>query len=272
VIIEAATKNPNETLPPVGPTTTSTTTTTTTTTTTSTTTTPTTAPNAAPTANAMHILVNAGSPITFDLDAQDPEGGALTGDVTNVPAGWDVSVSGLTVTLTAYGADGLATLTFEVTDPLGASSGPANLDVEITTIPTTPTTTTTSTTTTSTTTTSTTTTSTTTTTTIPPCAVSTMTVSPNPVQLQNNGTSKLKKDVTVTISGLSGYCVGLYLKYDTGAPNNQWIRGFPTSAPYTLELEGHPHGTELWVTGPHVLEVRDGYDRLLKQVTLTVTN
>lgn len=111
-----------------------------------------------------------------------------------------------------------------------------------------------------------------TTTTIPACTVPTMTVSPNPVQLQNSGTAKLKKDVTVTIDGLAGYCVGLTLQYDTGAPNNQWVRNFPIAPPYTIVLEGHPQGTELWVPGAHVLEVRDGYNNLLNQATLVVTN
>ena len=99
-----------------------------------------------------------------------------------------------------------------------------------------------------------------------------MTVSPNPVQLQNKTMEKLKNDVTVTISGLSGYCVGLTLQYDTGAPNNQWVRNFGSAAPYTINLEGHPQGTELWVTGTHVLYVKDGYNRLLKQANLVVTD
>jgi hypothetical protein len=99
-----------------------------------------------------------------------------------------------------------------------------------------------------------------------------MTVDASPVQLKSSSPSKLKKDVVVTISGLSGYCVGLTLQYDTGAPNNQWVRNFGTSAPYTITLEGHPHGTELWVTGTHVLYVKDGNDITLKQANLVVTN
>ena len=91
------------------------------------------------------------------------------------------------------------------------------------------------------------------------------------MQLKTTSPAKLKSDVTVTISGLSGYCVGLTLQYDTGAPNNQWVRNFGTSAPYTITLEGHPKGTELWVAGTHVLYVKDGYDRLLKQANLVVT-
>ena len=96
-------------------------------------------------------------------------------------------------------------------------------------------------------------------------------VTPNVVALHTNGTGKLKKDVIVTISGLSGYCVGLTLQYVTGAPNGQYVQSFGTSAPYTVSLIGHPQGTELWTAGAKVLEVRDGYGRLLTQTTLTVT-
>ena len=99
-----------------------------------------------------------------------------------------------------------------------------------------------------------------------------MTVSPNTVQLQNKNIAKLKNDVLVTISGLSGYCVGLTLQYDTGAPNNQWVRNFGTSAPYTITLKGHPQGTELWATGTHVLYVKDGNNGVLKQANLVVTD
>jgi hypothetical protein len=90
--------------------------------------------------------------------------------------------------------------------------------------------------------------------------------------LQNKNVAKLKNDVTVTISGLSGYCVGLTLQYDTGAPNNQWVQSFTTSTPYTVTLKGHPSGTELWATGAHVLYVVDGTKQILKQATLMVTD
>ena len=97
-------------------------------------------------------------------------------------------------------------------------------------------------------------------------------MSPNPVQLHSNGTGKLKKDVTVTITVASGYCVGLTLQYITGAPNGQYIQNFGNSAPYTVTLLGHPSGTELWAAGSRVLAVRDGGNNLLAQTTLTVTN
>jgi hypothetical protein len=90
--------------------------------------------------------------------------------------------------------------------------------------------------------------------------------------LQNNNIAKLKTDVIVTISGISGYCVGLTLQYDTGAPNNQWVRNFPTTSPYTIKLEGQPAGTELWATGTHVLYVKNGSNVVLKQANLVVTD
>jgi hypothetical protein len=267
VFIEAASKNPDDTLPPVG--TTTSTTSTSTSTTSTTTTTSTTAPNQPPTANAMTIDVNDSSQIVFALDGQDPENGALTGTVTSIPPGWSVSVSGITVTLTAYGTPGTAVLQYRVTDPLGANSAVVNLTVNLIATPTSSTSTTTSTTTTSTTTT---TTSTTTTTTVPPCVIASMSVNPSAVELQNKNIAKLNKDVTVTIDGLSGYCVGITLQYDTGAPNNQWVRSFPTSAPYTITLEGQPHGTELWSTGTKVLYVKNGSNVVLKQATLVVSD
>jgi hypothetical protein len=97
-------------------------------------------------------------------------------------------------------------------------------------------------------------------------------VSPSTVQLQNKNIAKLKTDVTVTISGLSGYCVGLTLQYDTGAPNNQWVQSFSTTSPYTVTLKGQPQGTELWATGSHLLYVVDGNKQTLKQSTLVVTD
>jgi hypothetical protein len=99
-----------------------------------------------------------------------------------------------------------------------------------------------------------------------------MSVNPSAVELQNKNIAKLNKDVTVTIGGLSGYCVGITLQYDTGAPNNQWVRSFPTSAPYTITLEGQPHGTELWSTGTKVLYVKNGSNVVLQQATLVVSD
>ena len=248
VYINAASKNPHQTLPPVGPTSS----------TTSTTTTTTTAPNIAPTAGPVTLTANPLVPVAVALPANDPDGGTLTATVSGLPAGWTAVVAGLNVTITPDAAIGTTVLNYTVVDPAGASAS-STITVNVVATATT-------------TTTSTTTTTTTTTTTLPPCVISGMTVSPNPVQLQANGTAKLKKDVKVTITVGSGYCVGLTLQYITGGPNGQYIQNFGNSAPYTVTLVGHPSGTEVWTAGNHVLEVRNGANILLKQATLIVTN
>ena len=114
VLIESATKNPNDTLAPVG-----------------TTTTLPAPPNQPPTADPITISVNDSVPITFALSGHDPENGAMTYTVTSVPAGWLVSVSGASVTLTAYGTPGTTTLQYQATDPLGASSALTNITVNL---------------------------------------------------------------------------------------------------------------------------------------------
>jgi prepilin-type N-terminal cleavage/methylation domain-containing protein len=110
----------------------------------------------------------------------------------------------------------------------------------------------------------------TTSTTLPPCVVSNVSASPNPVQLKSSSPSKLKKDVTVTATVVSGYCVGLTLQYDTGAPNGQYIQNLGNSPPYQVVLQGHPQGTELWAAGSHVLVVKDGFDNALASTSLVV--
>lgn len=249
VYIDAASKNPAETLPPndTSPSTTTTSTTTTT------------IANAAPVAGPTTVTVNANTLTSFVLAASDPEGKALTTTFGSVPAGWTISASGVTVQLTAVAAlPGTYPLTYTVTDPGGKSANSTLTVVVVTTAP--PPTTTTSTTT------------STTTTTLPPCIVTSVSATPNPVRLQANGTGKLKKTVTVTVIVSGGYCVGLTLQYVTGAPNGEYVQNLGDSPPYRVQLIGHPAGTELWKVGPHVLQVRDGFNRLLGQTTLTVSN
>lgn len=241
VYIDAATKNPHETLPPVVTSPTVPTTTTTL------------PPNLPPTASNMSVTVNPLAPIVFTVLASDPNGDVLTLKLGSLPSGWSATISGLQVTLTPTGPVGTYTINYEVKDPSGAEVH-ANITVNVVSTPTTTSTTTT-----------------TTTTTLPPCVVSSMTLSPSTVALKFTDPSKLRDDVTVGITLGGGYCVGLTLQYVTGAPNGQYIQNFGSSAPYTVTLEGHPKGTELWSVGPHVLEVRDGGDKLLAQRTLTVT-
>jgi prepilin-type N-terminal cleavage/methylation domain-containing protein len=239
VFIEAATKNPNETLPPV-PTDPPA---------------PTTAPpaNQPPVASPVTLVANPSTTVTFALSATDPEGGPLTASLTGLPPDWGATTNGTTVELTVGAATGQFVLGYDVADPAGATaSSTVTVDVTTGALPTT--------------------TTTTTTTTIPICTVGGISVSPGVVNLQAKNTGKLKKDVEVTLSGVSGYCVGLTLQYVTGAPNGQYVQSFGDTAPYTVTLLGHPHGTELWSTGTKSLEVRDGFDRLLATGTLTITN
>ena len=98
------------------------------------------------------------------------------------------------------------------------------------------------------------------------------TTSPSTMPLKNKTSGKLNNDVQVVATVTGGYCVGLTLQYDTGAPNGQYVQSLGDVAPYDVTLLGHPHGTELWAVGSHVLEVRDGGNNLLAQTTLTVTD
>jgi len=247
VFIDAASKNPSETLPPIPPIPTSTTTTTTV------------AVNRAPTAGPVTLTALPMVPVVVNLPATDPNGDPLTVVFTGVPAGWQATATGTTATLTPGAATGTFTFGYVVRDPAGASAT-STITLIVSAASTTTSTTTTTTTT------------STTTSLPPPCVVSAMTVSPSTVALWSKGTGKLKKNVSVSITVSSGYCVGLTLQYDTGAPNGQFIQNFGNAAPYDVTLYGHPQGTELWATGPHQLTVRDGTGAVLASRILTVTN
>lgn len=260
VFINAATKNPHETLPPVvtTPTTTAVSTTTTSTTTTI-------APNLPPVAAPVVLTLQPGVPTAVNLPVSDPNGDPLTAVINGLPAGWSAPVSGTLVTITPTAPAGISVFGYTVTDSHGTSAS-STITVTVSSTATTTTSTT------STTTTTTTTIPATTTTSVPPCVVSSMTVSPSTVQLTANGSGKLKRDVAVAITVAGGYCVGLTLQYVTGAPNGQYVQNFGTSPPYTVTLLGHPHGTELWAPGVRALNVRDGNGNLLISRNLTVTN
>ena len=248
VFIDAASKNPAETLPP--PVTNASTTTTSTTTTT--------LANVPPTANPTSWTVNPSTASALNVNATDSDGSIASLVITSgLPAGWTATPTGGTgLALTATAAPVNATLNYTVTDNGGATAS-STINVTVTTAATT-------------TTTSTTTTTTTTTTTLPPCIVSSVSASPSTVNLKSTDPSKIKQDVDVLAVVSGGYCVGLTLQYDTGAPNGQYVLNLGDAPPYDQTLYGHPHGSELWSVGVHVLEVRDGFNNLLATTTLTV--
>ena len=96
-------------------------------------------------------------------------------------------------------------------------------------------------------------------------------LSADSVPLKKTPIGKLEYDVIVTITSASGYCVGLTLQYETDGSNEEYVQNLGESAPYTVTLEGHPKGTELWGLGAHELSVYDGADNLLGSRTLTTT-
>jgi hypothetical protein len=235
VYIDAATKNPDETLPPdetSAPTTT--------------------APNNAPTADDIDVDANPSMSVTFMLPASDPDGDTLTATLGALPTGWTASVVGLQVTLTP-GTNATEDIDYQVEDPSGETAN-GTISVVVSASATT------------------TSSSTTTTTTVPPCVISNVVIEDSPAKLSANGTGKLKDDVVVTVEVQSGYCVGLTLQYDTGGPNGQYIQNLGDAAPYQISFLSHPQGTELWSTGTKVLYVYDGTDTLLAATLLEITD
>ncbi len=90
----------------------------------------------------------------------------------------------------------------------------------------------------------------TTTTTIPPCAVTSLVVVPNPVQKKSN--DQLKDSATVTVT-TTGPCVGLVLRYTPGSPalKNITMSGGPNI--WTAVL---PKNSDRWYgVGPQELRV-----------------
>lgn len=93
----------------------------------------------------------------------------------------------------------------------------------------------------------------TTTTTIPPCAVTSLVVVPNPVQKKSN--DQLKDSATVTVT-TTGPCVGLVLRYTPGSPalKNITMSGGPNT--WTAVL---PKNSDRWYgVGPQELRVMMG--------------
>lgn len=198
------------------------------------------AANEAPSANPSSGSTTAGAAVVVTLLASDPEGGLLTASVTGVPSGWTTSVAGLTVTVTpsSDAAAGNFVMDYTVTDPLGLANS-STLTVTITAPP--------------------------------PCVITGPSLDRTTVTLKKNDPDALFDTVTATITIVSGYCVGLALHYDTGAPNGQYVRNFATSGTSrSVTLPKHP-SAELWSVGTKVLQVKDSSNLVIGSVNLGVT-
>ncbi len=198
------------------------------------------AANQPPVANPSSGTTTAGSSVVVTLAASDPEGGVLTASVTSVPTGWTKTVTGLQVTVTpSSGAiAGNFVLNYSVTDP-GGMSASSTLTITVTGPP--------------------------------PCVINTPVLDRYTVQTKKNNPDALRNSVTVTITIVSGYCVGLALHYDTGAPNGQYVRNFSnTGTTRSITLPSHP-SPELWSIGTKTLRVKDSSSLVIGSVNLEVT-
>lgn len=198
------------------------------------------APDQPPLTNPASVSTGAGETITIGLPANDPEGGALTATFAEVPDGWTVTALGLSATITPANDATLGdySIGYTVTDPEGLTST-STITVTITGPP--------------------------------PCVIETPALSLSTVALKKNNPDALKKSVDVTITIVSGYCVGLALHYDTGAPNGQYVRNFgDVGTTRSVTLPAHP-SPELWSAGTKVLAVKDGSSNVIGSVNLQVT-
>ncbi|MEY2959839.1 MAG: hypothetical protein RLZZ01_2407, partial [Actinomycetota bacterium] len=245
VVIDAAPKNPADTLPPTtlpgwyppAPETSA-------------------AVNSPPTVDDQSVEVHPGVARETTVSASDPNGNTIELSIVSTPAGWTASLTGDTLTITAatpasYPSSG--TIVVEADDQNG---GTATGDIEVTVVdPATPlaTSTTTS----------------TTTTTLPNCTVFDADVSPSPVRnVQQDSSNQgggsvnigvLAKAVTVTAE-TDTECTGLELRYDSGGINSPPQVGMVQTGPTSWEavLPGRDEGaSETWSDGDHVLAFFD---------------
>jgi prepilin-type N-terminal cleavage/methylation domain-containing protein len=196
--------------------------------------------NQPPTASSSAGSTTAGVPVTIALVASDPENAALSTTVSGVPADWTVTSSGASVTVTTPNTApaGSTTLNYTVADQWGATAS-STLTITVTAPP--------------------------------PCVVTGPTLSRSTDPVKKNDPDSLTHDITVTINIVSGYCVGLSLRYDTGAPNSQYVRIFgDAGTTRSVTLPNHP-SPELWSVGTHALDVWDGTPRIIATTNLVVT-
>lgn len=252
--VDSVSESPSETLPtiPTGSTTSSSTTTSTV------------AVANPPVAGDLAVNLSlSGSAFTITLPASDPDGTTPT-FVSHDSTDPRISIAPITGTLdlqlTALsGADG-ETFNFQYVVTDGTATAQGTITITLVAGPSGTTTTT----------------STTTTSTTVPCAVTGLTAAPSPVQNQpkNNGTndpeSRLTQPVVVTVSGLSGDCSGLQLRWslwtDPYPLTKQQAELFSGSTTITFEALA----TERWQDGNHTLTLFDTLQDTLIGPTFTL--
>lgn len=236
ISLDAFTANVITTLPPMSTTTTTTTTTTT-------------LPNQAPSAYDLWVSVDPDVPLTVTVPADDPEAGALIVSSVTPPAGGEIVITNvgvsLDITITASLANGATpgstyTFTYVVDDAEPLTSNAATVTVTVNN-PSGPTTTST--------------TSTTTTTTLPPACVAAFApgneTSPTSIELKNNGT--LQNHLTVNIT-TNSYCIPLVVTFDP-MPNDTNMTpeslAFGAATSVTIDKNAHnwdPNETSFTLT------------------------
>ena len=213
--------------------------------------------NNAPLTTNLAFTAHPGLPVVANLVVSDPDNDVLTVELKTVPAGWIVLLVNTKITITPLlallpGSTGV--IEYTVKDTAGLSVV-GNVTVSIVSLAT-PTTTSTTTTTT---------TSTTTTTTLPTCALLSRTISPTSVRNvnpDNNGNGGgqvdvgvLKDPVTITAE-TNGWCSGVDVRYDTGAPNSAAFVNMTQTGATTFRaiINGKNEGSsELWADGNHTI-------------------
>lgn len=241
VVVDAAPKNPGDTLPattlpgwrPPAPETSA-------------------AVNYPPTVDDQALEVHPGVARSTTISASDPNGNPIELSVVSVPPGWTVELSGAVVTITAstpasYPSSG--SIVIEADDQNG---GVGSGEITVTVIdPATPISTTTS--------------STTTTVFVPQCEVLDAGVTPSPIKnVQQDSSNQgggsvnigvLSKAVTITAE-TNDECIGLEIRYDSGGTNSPPQVGLVQTGPNTwaAELPGRDEGSsETWSDGDHLI-------------------
>jgi prepilin-type N-terminal cleavage/methylation domain-containing protein len=233
--------------------------------------------NNLPTADNRAFTIYPGLTTTVNLAVSDIDGDPLVVELASFPSGWSVSLSSVTMQITAPSGtpfDVPNDITYTVDDQRG--DGAVTGTLTVTPVDPVVATTTTSTT-------STTTTTTTTTTIAPTCVVTGHSISPSTVKnvqpdSQNQGGGNvnvgvLRDPVTVTATS-NAYCAGLQIEYSSGGVNSPPFRAMTQTSPttWTLTLEGRDQGTsETWSDGDHILSFHSANGGSWGTATLKVT-